>query len=421
MYHSAVAGASGPGIPAGAAPLRVLIVDDSRMQRRILASNLARAGHQVSEAGDGAAALEICRTTPPDLILSDWMMPGISGLDLCRQVRALGLPGYVYFILLTSRSDKADAASGLDVGADDFLTKPVHADELRARILAGQRILAMERELQRRNEVVSSTLAELQGLYGSIRRDLGEARKLQQSLVRARHSRFGPSSVSMMLHSSNEVGGDLVGCFPISPGKVALYAIDVSGHGIASALMTARIAACFSGGAPGQNIALRPLPGGGHAGESPDIVAQRLNRLILQEVSTGIYLTLIYAEVELATGLVRYVQAGHPPPVILRADSRIEASGDGGFPVGLIDGAGYEVSTLTLDPGDRLLILSDGFTEARVGGEMLQEDGAALLFLDHPGLSGPALLDAARDRLVERTGRAPEDDLSAVLLDFQGA
>jgi sigma-B regulation protein RsbU (phosphoserine phosphatase) len=220
--------------------------------------------------------------------------------------------------------------------------------------------------------------------------------------------------------ASNDVGGDLVGCFPISSGRVALFAIDVSGHGIASALMTARIAACFSGSVPGQNIALRALPGGGHEGESPDTVAGRLNRLILDEVSTGIYLTLVYAEADLTTGQVRFVQAGHPPPVVLRRNGRIETAGAGGFPVGLIDGADYEVSTLSLGPGDRLLILSDGFTEARVGDEMLEAAGAAELFLALPGRSGPDLLDGARDLLQQRTGSPPEDDLSAVLLDFRG-
>ena len=400
--------------------LHVLVVDDSRMQRRILCSTLQRSGHRVSEAGDGAQALALCSEDPPDLILSDWVMPGMTGLDLCRRVRGLGLPGYIYFILLTSRGEKADVASGLDTGADDFLTKPVNADELRARIAAGQRILAMERELQRRNEVVSSTLAELQGLYDSIRRDLGEARKLQQSLVRERHRVFAGAEVSLLLQPCGDVGGDLVGFFPIADDRIAVYGVDVSGHGITSALMTARIAAHFSGGSPGRNIALRRENDGRIAGYPPEEVAARLNRMVLDELTTDNYLTLIYAEIDLRSGAVDLVQAGHPGPVILRADGQTELPGSGGLPVGLVEGARYDRLSFTLHPGDRLILVSDGFTEApQPDGGLLGEEGAARLLSDLRYQPATRLLSALQDRLAALSGSAFEDDLSAVLVAFQ--
>ena len=114
----------------------VLIVDDSRLQRKILSSSVKRWGFEVLEAGTGAAALEICRDTPPDIVLSDWMMPGMNGLEFCDAFRKLPEENYGYFILLTSKSEKDEVARGLQAGADDFLTKPVNAHELRARISA---------------------------------------------------------------------------------------------------------------------------------------------------------------------------------------------------------------------------------------------------------------------------------------------
>ena len=114
----------------------VLVVDDSRMQRRILCASLRRWGFVVSEAASGTEALQVCREHPPDLVLSDWMMPGMDGLDFCREFRAMPRETYGYFILLTSKSGKEEIANGLDAGADDFLTKPVNASELRARIAA---------------------------------------------------------------------------------------------------------------------------------------------------------------------------------------------------------------------------------------------------------------------------------------------
>ena len=127
--------------------LRVLVVDDSRAQRMILVLHLRRWGYQVIEAGSGEEALALCTTAPPDIVLSDWMMPGMSGLDLCRRIRDLPQEGYRYFILLTSKSEKTEVADGLEGGADDFLTKPVNPEELRARMRAGERIIGMQDEL----------------------------------------------------------------------------------------------------------------------------------------------------------------------------------------------------------------------------------------------------------------------------------
>ena len=132
----------------------VLVVDDSRSQRRIVSAFLKRWGFSVREADCADAALELCRTAPPDLVLSDWMMPGMSGPEFCREFRGLTRDTYGYFILLTSKSEKNDIAHGLDAGADDFLTKPINAAELRARIAAGERILRMERELTEKNRLV---------------------------------------------------------------------------------------------------------------------------------------------------------------------------------------------------------------------------------------------------------------------------
>ena len=132
----------------GGAVQNVLVVDDSRLQRRILSSMLNRWGYSVTEAATGADALKQCKVLYPDLIVSDWMMPGMTGLEFCLQLRVMNADRYSYFILLTSKSEKDEIAHGLENGADDFLTKPVNAHELRARISAGERILQMQRELQ---------------------------------------------------------------------------------------------------------------------------------------------------------------------------------------------------------------------------------------------------------------------------------
>ena len=104
---------------------RILVVDDSKLQRKILSSSLMRWGYDVIEADCGDSALRICAEHRPDIVVSDWIMPGMTGLEFCKEFRELTLDSYGYFILLTSKSEKNDVAEGLDAGADDFLTRPV--------------------------------------------------------------------------------------------------------------------------------------------------------------------------------------------------------------------------------------------------------------------------------------------------------
>jgi sigma-B regulation protein RsbU (phosphoserine phosphatase) len=402
------------------APRNVLVVDDSRAQRKILTASLMRRGYHVMEAGSGEDALALCRLHRFDFVLSDWMMPGMSGLEFCAAFRALPRDGYGYFILLTSRSEKGEAARGLDAGADDFLAKPVDSEELHARITAGERILRMERELTQKNHVIGATLAEMRMLYDSLDRDLIEARKLQQSLVPVRHHDFGRAKVSLLLQPSGHVGGDLVGVFPINDRRIGLFAIDVSGHGVASAIMTARLAGVLSGAAPEQNIALVTGPGGQRDGRPPEQVAQALNRLLLDDIQTEQYLTLLYADVDLLTGETALVQAGHPHPAVQRANGTVEFIGAGGLPVGLIAGARYDRVTLSLAPGDRLLLMSDGITECvDAVGNQLGEAGLADLATANAALGGMTFLNSIVRGLHVFAG-APDfaDDISAVLLEL---
>lgn len=406
---------------AARSPVRVLVVDDSRAQRKVLGVFLARWGYQVTEAETAEEALARCRTTSFDIVLSDWVMPGLSGVEFCRAFRALPRDGYGYFILLTSKSDKTEVADGLDGGADDFLSKPVNPDELRARMRAGERILGMQNELIEKNHLISRTLGQLQSIYDSLDRDLIEARKVQQALVRERHRRFGAGQATVLLRPSGHVGGDLAGFFEISARRLALYSVDVSGHGVASAMMTARLAGLLSGGAHDQNIALTISPYGGRDAWPPELVAWRLNRLVMTDMPVDQYFTMAYAEVDLATGRVLLVQAGHPHPAILRHNGTVEFVGSGGLPIGLFASASYERTVLKLDPGDRLLLVSDGVTECPSPQGDLGEEGLARLLVANRDLSDPSLLEALVWNLVDHYGSEEfPDDVSGVMFRYTG-
>jgi sigma-B regulation protein RsbU (phosphoserine phosphatase) len=399
-----------------------MVVDDSKLQRRILSASLKKWGFEVVEASSGPDAIEKCKERLPDLVLSDWVMPGMSGLQFCREFRTLSETQYGYFILLTSKSEKAEVAKGLDSGADDFLSKPVDVDELRARISAGERILEMQRQLIDKNLIITHTLDELQRVYDLLDKDLIEAKKLQQSLVRERTRDFDGGKLSLLLRSSGHVGGDLVGFFPVNDTKLGLFGIDVSGHGISSALMTARLAGYLSAAVPDQNIALVSCADGTFSMRPPDEVVRELNALVLSEMETEHYFTLLMAEVDLDTGNVLICQAGHPHPVVQRRDGQIEQDGLGGFPVGLLAGVEYEKFQVNLSPGDRLLILSDGVTECPdPSGIMIEEEGLAEMLFELRDVTGPPLLEAIVWKLSEFAGHADfPDDVSGILFEFTG-
>ncbi len=412
-----------PGL--GEAPLargRVLVVDDSRGQRRILALGLIRGGYDVTEAASGEEALALCRETAFDFVLSDWMMPGMTGLEFCRAFRQLPREGYGYFILLTSKSEKTEVADGLDCGADDFLSKPSSGDELRARLRAGERIIGMQRELVDKNRQLGATLTELQKVYDSLDRDLIEARKLQQTLVRERNRDFGRGEVSVMLRPSGHVGGDLVGFFAIDPNRVGLYSIDVSGHGVASAMVTARLAGLLSGTTPANNIALRESRAGRIEAWPPEVVAARLNRAMFEDIQVDQYFTLAYAEVDLRDGQVAMVQAGHPHPALIAEGGGVRYIGRGGMPIGLIADAEYERIETRLGPGDRLFLVSDGVTECPApGGEELGEEGLTRILRANAAMPNADLLEALVWDLAEHFGGEDfPDDVSGTLFRYKG-
>lgn len=403
-------------------PLPILVVDDSTAQRRVLALQLRRWGYQVVEAASGEEAWLACQKKPFEMVVSDWMMPGMTGLEFCRKFKDMPRDSYGYFILLTSKSEKAEVADGLEVGADDFLSKPVSLTELRARLRAGERILGMQRELVQKNRLIGSTLDELQKLYDSLDRDLVEARKLQDGLVRDRFRDYGAGTVSLLLKPSGHVGGDLVGSFVIDSHRLGLFAVDVSGHGVASAMMTARLAGLLSGGAPDQNIALKLGPLGKQDAYPPAIVAERLNRLMIDDLQVDQYFSLVYAEVDMANGAFALTQAGHPHPMVLRRNGTVQVLGHGGMPIGLFDGAEYEQISGQLAPGDRLVLTSDGLTECpNPDGEELGGDGLFALLAANAALPSADLLEALVWDLSKHSGGLEfPDDVSALIFDYRG-
>lgn len=149
--------------------MRILIAEDDLTSRVMLAGVLRKNGHEVVETCNGAEAWDVFqKSDAPRLVILDWMMPQMDGLEVVRLIRAMQSSQPPYIIMLTSRSDKAEIVAGLDAGANDYLSKPFNPEELRARVGVGQRMVEMQDALNSKVEELHQALAQIKTLRGII-------------------------------------------------------------------------------------------------------------------------------------------------------------------------------------------------------------------------------------------------------------
>jgi DNA-binding response OmpR family regulator len=159
------------GVPAARVlqPLRVLLAEDEAVTRRLLESMISRFGYEVQAVPDGLSAWSLLQgDSPPSLVVLDWTMPGMDGPEVCRRIREKSTGRYTYMLMVTARSAKQDVVEGLLAGADDFVSKPVDPEELRARLRVGERIVRLEQTLATQLAELKAAADHVQELQGMI-------------------------------------------------------------------------------------------------------------------------------------------------------------------------------------------------------------------------------------------------------------
>lgn len=342
---------------AAALALTVLIVDDSKSYRFLMASMLTKFGFSVKEAEDGKQALQLIKEHSIHIVISDWEMPVMDGLELCRAIRSGDFGHYIYVILVTARQSTDDLVAGLESGADDFLSKPVNQSQLRARLHAAERVLSLESALAARNE-------KLTYAYQQIESDLQAAAKIQHSILPLHNLDLGGFEADWLFLPSAYVSGDVLNYFLLGEQHIAFFSVDVAGHGVSAAMLSLAVAREFFTGRISSNFLLDQDTDGNMRPVAPHRVVSELNRrFCLDNDEIFSYYTLIYGIIDNKTGQGALCQAGHPTPIIVRANGELSVAGYGGFPVGLFPDADYQDCPFTLNRGDRLYLYSDGVSE----------------------------------------------------------
>jgi phosphoserine phosphatase RsbU/P len=366
---------------------RVLVVDDDDDMHRLLRSRLEARGHTVESVESGEQALMRFTEINPDLIFLDLAMSGLTGLDVLDILRARGVD--VAIILTTAYGSEQVAVEALRRGADDYLRKPFDRMEFQAVLDRTLRRL----ELSRQNAILQQQLDEKGRQLAA---ELARAAEVQAELLPRETPKLPGFEIAARCLPAREVGGDFYDWQQL-PGTLSLTVGDVMGKGMPAALLMATVRAV-----------LRAV-GSQH---SPSSAVQFASRALDRDLArSNAFVTLFHAQLDLSSARLRYVDAGHGHVMFLRADGSFEELKPWGLPLGVLSDEQYAEGTVEFEPGDLLVVYSDGLTDARP--ELRDKDALAGL-LKSGGTAGE-IAQMLSDRATAAEGPLP-DDLTIVAL-----
>jgi sigma-B regulation protein RsbU (phosphoserine phosphatase) len=320
--------------------------------------------------------------------------------------------------MLTSRADKADIVTGIEAGADDFVSKPFDREELRVRVLAGERVVRLERTLHDQNR-------ELAAAGDRMRHDLRSAARLQRAMLPRKAVESTRVHAAWTYVPTDELAGDAIGLELVGDRYLVAYVIDVSGHGVPAALLSVTAMHALAPAGEGASLLLGP-PGGDGLGpvQPPARTVAELNRRFCASDNDGRFLTMVLFAFDTHSGHATFARAGHPLPVLLRAGAPVSLSEDGGLPLGLVDGGDYQDVAFKLQLGDRFFLYSDGFLEqARPSdGKQFGEASFRSLLVSLADTPVSQLVTRSIEALAEWAGgKRFEDDMSLVVIEWVGS
>jgi len=378
----------------------VLVVDDIAENRELLRRRLESQGHMVIEAADGAQAFEALGCAPVDVILLDILMPGMDGYEVLERLKAHSDWSRIPVIVISSLDQMDSVVRCVELGASDYLHKPFNRVLLRARVST----CLEQKRLRDREQWQYRALEESQA---RLRAELAEAAAYVRSLLPT--PLRGEVRADWEYIPSTSLGGDALGYHTLDADQLAIYLLDVCGHGVGAALLAVSIL-----------DALRPGALGGATAADPGAVLATLNERFPMERHNNMYFTAWYGVYRRSTGELAFANGGHPPAVLLPPGAatplRLTARG---IVVGAWPDARFETARCHVEPGSHLYLFSDGAYElARADGTLF--DYAGLVELLRADAARPATgscLEVSQE-IARLHGGAFEDDFSMLRVVF---
>ncbi|TLM82620.1 response regulator [Pseudarthrobacter sp. NamE2] len=303
---------------------RAVVIEDDPDIRGLLVRVLQKQGFEVSSVGAGLPGVEEVRRLQPDLVTLDLNLPDLDGLEVCKLLREFS---DAFIIMLTARADELDKLTGLDNGADEYISKPFSPRELQSRINA---------LFRRRPNAAAET---------AVRNELQRATEVQQSLLPKEDIRVEGYDVAGLFRPSRSVGGDFYDWYQSADGLHLTFA-DAMGKGMGAALIAATVRAV--------------MRSTGHRHDLDAAFASASKAIATDLHSSNSFVTLFHARLDASSGKVSYVDAGHGLALHVQAGGNADRLPSGGPPIGAWPGTEWPQSALELAPGDSLVVMSDG-------------------------------------------------------------
>ena len=319
----------------------ILIIEHDVDTEQFLVNALVAQGYKVTTARNGKEGLALAEKLLPGVIICDWNIPGeIDGLTFCYSLKRHPTLYIASLLLLTSRYSSADRVTGLEMGADDLLSKPVDINELNARVRAGLRLYQLTQDLRQQTQRMEAELAEAESYVRSL----------------LPPDQTGKIPVQARFCPSQQLGGDCYDYYWLDPDYLVMYLLDVSGHGLGSALLSTSVL---------NVLRAQSLPDVSFY--RPEKVLRALNETFPMGDQNQKYFTIWYGVLNCVNRQLLYASAGHPPAVM------ISVGDDGtvstlrlrtpGMPIGMMPDAKYKWHRCQVPPNSSLYLFSDGLYE----------------------------------------------------------
>lgn len=369
----------------------ILLVDDTPVNLQVLVRTLQAGGHRILAATSGRAALDIARRARPDLVLLDVMMPDMDGFEVCRALKDRPETREAVVIFLSALGEVSDKVSGLSIGAADYITKPIQAEEVLARVANHLTRQHLERELRRSRDRLD--------------RELANAADMQRLLLPRSMPAHPQAQFAAFYQTSRHAGGDYYDVIPIDAHRFGVMVADVSGHGAPAAIVMAMIRAV-----------LHTFPG---IPDDPLAVLHHVNRHFRFLWDTAMFATAVYGVLDLERRSWRAVCAGHPLPLLVHEGDRVaQAAAASGMMLLFRDLDEAAVPEQALVPGDRLVLYTDGITDRQAPDGALYDRDRLTASLARVGALAPGVIVERLTGDIEAFagGREAEDDQTLLVI-----
>ncbi|RCJ37950.1 regulator [Nostoc minutum NIES-26] len=375
---------------------QILVIDDDISIQIFLKRLLEKQGYQVVVASDGDEGITQAIAYRPALIICDWIMPGLNGLEVCNRIKTDPNLSATFFILLTSLDSVADRVKGLDAGADDFITKPIEQNELKARVRAGLRLHQLSRDLQTQKLLLETELAE--------------AAEYVRSLLPLPMTE--PFTINSRFIPSRQLGGDCFDYYWLDPDYLAVYLLDTAGHGLKATLPSISVLNLL------RSRALKSLDY-----YQPSDVLRALNETFQMNYQNDKYFTIWYGVYNRVKRQLIYASAGHPPAVLVSGTSpkntKIQLLRTPGMPVGMFPEAKYVDAYCYVEKFSSLYIFSDGAYEiTKLDGTLWSLDAFIQILVSLQHTIGYQLDRILNYLIALNSKEAFDDDLSILQVKF---